>query len=137
MKSKFSTKLILFVILLIAVFFRFYDLNWDQGAHLHPDERFLTMVGNSMKPPQSFLQYLDPQTSSFNPANIGYKFYVYGTFPVVLNKVLATIFMTDNYNDFTLQGRLLSGVADVVVIFLIYKILVLFESAYKFDPRIK
>ncbi len=137
MKTKLAPKFLFIGIILIAAFFRLYDVNWDQGYHLHPDERFLTMVGNAMRLPLSFSQYLDPQTSLFNPANIGFKFYVYGTFPLILNKLFAIVFSTDTYNDFTLQGRLLSGVSDLLIVFLIYKTLLLFEHEYKLNPKIK
>jgi len=137
MKSKLSDKLILIAILLFAAFLRFYDINWDQGQHLHPDERFLTLVGTVMKLPQSFANYLDPLTSTLNPANIGYKFYVYGTFPVTINKLIAISLGTDNYNSFTIQGRFLSGFFDLLIVLLIYKTLLLFEKKYKINQSIK
>lgn len=136
-KKLLQGKLILLLILFIAIFFRFYDLNWDQGQHLHPDERFLTMVGVDMKLPHSFGAYLNPAVSTFNPANIKYSFYVYGIFPVVLNKLVGIAFNTDNYADFTLDGRLLSGLADLFVVVLIFKMLELFEKRYKLDHHIK
>ena len=36
------------LILLVAAALRFVGLDWDQGTHLNPDERFLTMVESSM-----------------------------------------------------------------------------------------
>ncbi len=128
MKKKYISLLILSGILFIAAFFRFYNVNWDSGFHLHPDERFLVMVGNAMKMPSSFAQYLDPQASPFNPTNIGYKFYVYGTFPVVLNKLLAMHFATDTYQDFLIQGRILSGFFDLLTILFIFKLLYLLRK---------
>jgi len=80
-------KVILIAIIMLGAIFRFCDINWDQNRHLHPDERFLTMVGSAMKIPPTFLDYFNPHTSPFNPANIGYTFYVYGMFPVILNKI--------------------------------------------------
>lgn len=136
-KFKFSPKLILFGILLIAAGFRFYNLNWDQGQHLHPDERFLTMVGSAMKIPGSFLQYLDPLTSLFNPTNIGYKFFVYGTFPVILNKLLAVWIGADNYNDFAILGRQLSAFFDLLIVLLVFKATALLEREYKYPPSLK
>ena len=32
------------IILFIALALRLYGINWDQGYHLHPDERMLIMV---------------------------------------------------------------------------------------------
>src|SRR5512133_1876432 len=71
-------------ILLGGVYFRFTGLNWDQNQHLHPDERFLTMVETSIAPVDSLSQYFDTQKSSLNPHNRGYGFYVYGTLPLFM-----------------------------------------------------
>jgi hypothetical protein len=128
MKNLFNSKLILITIFLLAAFLRFYNVNWDNNHHLHPDERFLVMVGNSMKVPLSFSDYLNPQTSSFNPSNIGYNFYVYGIFPVVLNKILAQPLANDAYNPFVLQGRALSAFFDILTLFVVVKLLILIRK---------
>ncbi|MCX7589564.1 MAG: hypothetical protein N2Z85_01325, partial [Patescibacteria group bacterium] len=114
-------KIFFLVILFIGFFLRFNNLNWDNYQHLHPDERFLTMVGNAMKLPKTFQEYLDPKTSTLNPANIGYNFFVYGSFPLVLNKILAVTTKSDDYNFFTIQGRMLSAFFDFLIIILVYK----------------
>lgn len=125
------------IILAVGAFFRFYSLNWDANFHLHPDERFLTMVGNGMKLPESIIEYLDPQVSTFNPKNIGFDFFVYGLFPVSLNKIVALLLGNDNYNAFTIQGRFLSGIADTIIILLIFGSVKLLEERYKLNPKIK
>ena len=108
-------------IILLALFLRFQNINWDSNFHLHPDERFLTMVGNAMKIPSSIEQYFNPDTSPLNPPNGGFSFFVYGAFPIILNKIIAVIFGNDTYNAFALQGRILSGLADMLVLLLVYK----------------
>lgn len=108
-------------IILLAVFLRFQNVKWDSGFHLHPDERFLTMVGNAMKIPVSVEQYFNPDTSPLNPANVGFPFFVYGAFPVIVNKIIALLLGNDTYGAFTLQGRMLSGLADMAVLLLVYK----------------
>ncbi|PIV09225.1 hypothetical protein COS51_04160 [Candidatus Roizmanbacteria bacterium CG03_land_8_20_14_0_80_36_21] len=113
--------ILLLLILFSAIVFRFNNPNWDSNYHLHPDERFLTMVGEAMKVPDSFKDYLDVQRSTFNPNNIGYKFYVYGIFPLVLNKLLALTTGADSYNFFTIQGRILSAFFDFLIVILVYK----------------
>lgn len=105
----------------LAIFFRFNYLNWDQNHHLHPDERFLTMVTQAMRLPQSFEEYFDQKKSFLNPSNIGFNFYVYGTFPLILTKYLAVNFGMDNYNEITFLGRFLSALADFLVVVLVYK----------------
>ncbi len=110
------------IILLLAFIFRLYGLNWDQGQHLHPDERFLTMVLTSMKIPQSLGDYLDPKISTMNPYNVGYGFFVYGTFPLNLTKVLGVLADNDNYGNIHLIGRILSALFDVGTVYLVYLI---------------
>ena len=74
--------LLLIGVLLIGGYFRFLGLNWDDNQHLHPDERFLTMVETSIQPVRSLGEYFDTANSSLNPHNRGYGFYVYGTLPL-------------------------------------------------------
>ncbi len=136
-KEKLITKLILLVIVLLAAFLRFYDLNWDQGHHLHPDERFLTMVSNNMHLPTSFSEYINSAKSPFNPANVGYPFFVYGAFPLIGAKLLAPLLNSDTYDTFTLLGRALSAFADTFVVLLIFKSIDLFKKRYKFHQSIK
>lgn len=129
-------KIYLVLILLLTVFLRFNNLNWDSNFHLHPDERFLTMVGNAMKVPSNATEYFDPQVSNLNPQNVGFKFYVYGTFPVVLNKIIAVVVRNDNYNAFTIQGRFLAALADLIIVLLVFKTLdhLIGPKAKKMNP---
>jgi len=129
--------LITFVIILLAFFFRFNNLNWDANFHLHPDERFLTMVGTAMKIPSTINQYFDQKTSLLNPSNIGYSFFVYGRFPLILTKYLAVVYNLDNYNDFTILGRQLSAFFDILIIFFIIKTVELLEKKLKLKPSTK
>lgn len=111
---------ILFLILLFAGFLRLFDLNWDQNQHLHPDERFLTMVAGNMLWPDSLSGYFNTEQSTLNPHNIGYSFYVYGTWPVIVTKFVAQIVHLDDYNGLILVGRALSAVADILVVGTVY-----------------
>lgn len=113
------SKYFFIAILLLAAFFRFYGLNWDQNQHLHPDERFLTMVASAMKWPEN---YLNTSTSTLNPHNIGYGFYVYGTFPVILVKFIAESLKLGDYNSLTLVGRIISGLLDLGTAILVFLI---------------
>jgi YYY domain-containing protein len=71
-------------ILVAGGYLRFLNMDWDSGTHLHPDERFLTMVQGALELPRSFGDYLDTDTSLLNPRNVGYEFFVYGTWPMTL-----------------------------------------------------
>lgn len=122
MKKHFK-KNIIFLIFIIAFCLRIIGLNWDQDNHLHPDERFLTMLTADIRFPSSIQQYFDTKTSPLNPYNNPqYKFFVYGTFPVFLTKFFATVFNGDNYNSITIIGRILSALLDSANIFFLYLI---------------
>ncbi|MBU2577223.1 glycosyltransferase family 39 protein [Patescibacteria group bacterium] len=121
--KNFSDKIkILLLILLLGAFLRLFGIDWDQGQHLHPDERFLTMVGVDTSFPKDLLDYFNPSKSTLNPYNAGYSFYVYGTFPLYLTKIISLVFNSDTYSKFHLIGRFLSAVFDLGVIFLLYLI---------------
>ena len=107
-----KNKIALILILLAAFFIRIYGINWDQGFHLHPDERMLIMVADRI----NFFK-------NFNP-----DFFNYGSLPVyilkgfsqlidfVFNKNLA------NYDGMLTIGRKLSVFFDLITIYVIYKI---------------
>ncbi len=109
--------LLLILVLILAAWLRTTGLNWDQNQHLHPDERFLTMVTSAIAspltpqeqlgaPPNAANQpwrrayasqmpdcaqwggYFDTACSAFNPNNRGYTYYVYGTLPVFITRIL-------------------------------------------------
>ncbi|QQS39011.1 glycosyltransferase family 39 protein [Candidatus Woesebacteria bacterium] len=128
MKKYFNSPvLITFILVLIislALLLRFNSLNWDQNQHLHPDERFLTMVTNDVSLPSNLNTYLNPDVSPLNPYNAGYTFYVYGTLPLTLTKIVSQYITFDNftYNNITLVGRLLSALVDVLTVLIIFKI---------------
>ncbi len=120
----FRVIVILIVILSLGVLFRFYGLNWDSNQHLHPDERFLTLVTLDTHWPKTFAQYLTPNLSPLNPYNAGHSFFVYGTFPLTLVKFLSSVITlhSNPYHNITLVGRVASAFFDLgtlIVVFLI------------------
>lgn len=115
--------IVLGIILLIAALFRFHDLNWDEGRHLHPDERFLSTVTNDLQWPENLDNYFDPNTSTLSPyslPNMG--LYVYGTLPVYVVKWTAILLDKNNYDKITLIGRYLSALFDIATIFFLFLI---------------
>lgn len=100
---------------------RLYGLNWDQNQHLHPDERFLTMVGTTIQLPSSLINYFDTAASPLNPYNYkDYQFFVYGTFPLFLTKAIAVAINYDTYGLFNLLGRSLSDFFDSLTILVLF-----------------
>lgn len=117
---KDSHYIYLIIILAVAALMRFYGLNWDQNQHLHPDERFITMVTQAVQWPANIGEYFATATSPLNPHNQNFPFYVYGTFPLFSVKFLSDLFGITDYNEITLLGRFTSGLLDVFVVLLIY-----------------
>jgi YYY domain-containing protein len=81
--------LFLLVILVAAAWVRSYNIDWDEGTHLHPDERYLTMVVSALQFPENPAQYWNTAESTLNPVNMGYTGYVYGTLPLLMTRVVA------------------------------------------------
>jgi hypothetical protein len=115
------------LIIVVGSVLRLADLNWDQGTHIHPDERFLTMLGTAVNLPGSLLQYFDPVSSPLSPYNTSsYSSMVYGMLPITLNKLLAAALGNGDFGMFVIQGRALSALADIgtlVFVFLIVRLL--------------
>jgi YYY domain-containing protein len=109
-------------ILLIAGYLRLTGLNWDADQHLHPDERFLTLVETSIASVESWGDYFDTANSTLNPNNRGYGFFVYGTFPIFLVRYAAEWIGQTGIDQIQLVGRALSAMADLGVVFVVYLI---------------
>lgn len=112
---------ILFLVLLVAAFFRFYNLNWDNGSNLHPDERAIILFTLPLEAPKSINEFLTPQ-SPLNP-----HFFAYGNFPLYLLKAASDTAGIINphlmdYDGIQIVGRIISVLADLLTIFLIFRI---------------
>jgi len=107
-------------ILMAGAYFRFIGLDWDEDQHLHPDERFLTMVETAISPVESIGEYFNTEGSPLNPNNAGYTFYVYGTLPIFLVRYVAEAVNMAGYGQVYLVGRALSGVFDLLTVLLVF-----------------
>ncbi len=129
------------LILAVAAYFRLSGLNWDQNAHLHPDERFMTMVESAVQPVKSLSDFFNTSTSTLNPYNRGFGFYVYGDLPVFIVRYAAAWLngISDwaaragmgggagawdwaGYDQVALVGRAFSALSDLGSIILLYMI---------------
>ena len=113
---------ILLGLLLVGAFFRFQGLAWDAGHHLHPDERFISMVEEKIAFPKSVGDYFDSKRSTLNPYNRGEGSFVYGSLPMVLAKAVAQPLGKAGYDGTYRVGRALSGVFDLLTVWLVYRI---------------
>ncbi len=88
-RHNFLQAFLVLLVLLLGAYFRFTGLDWDQGTHLHPDERFLTGVTAQLQTTSDPITYLRTSESPLNPYNVGQGFYVYGNFPMTAVRYLA------------------------------------------------
>jgi len=111
---------VLVVLLFLGALLRFLGIDWDAGHHLHPDERFISMVEEKLAFPKSAAEYFDSARSPMSPYNRGHDSFVYGTLPMFLTKAAAAAIGKDGYGGAHLVGRALSGLADLLSVWLAY-----------------
>jgi hypothetical protein len=128
---KVKNKLVLVLILFLAAILRLVNTNWDQGNFLHPDERFLNMAVQELKLPNSLGEYLNQEISGLNPRNYGKNFFVYGNLAPSLNKLVSSLLRQDSLEEITITGRVLSALADLMIIPIIYLAVLLLEKNLK------
>jgi len=114
-------------VLIVAAVLRFTGQNWDQSHYVHPDERFITMVATGIEWPGSVGEYFDSQTSPLNPYNVKdadgnnvFPTFIYGTFPLFLEKFVGDLLDKDVYGAFHEAGRSVSAIFDLLGIVLVY-----------------
>lgn len=116
---KLKYKLVLFLILILGAFLRLYNLNWDQGFHLHPDERAIVIFTTPLKTPTDIQEFFSPK-SPWNP-----HFFAYGNFPLYFLKIVGEIAggfnpILSQYGQINLVGRFLSALSDLGTLTLIF-----------------
>jgi hypothetical protein len=119
MKLKLTTKLLLFFILFIAALFRLHNVDWDQGAHLHPDERAIILAIDKLSFPQDLTTFFSPE-SPWNP-----HFFAYGSFPFYLLYFVGQLLSFQNpafaeYSLLNIPGRFLSTTSDLLTILVLF-----------------
>lgn len=118
---------VLVLVVLAGGALRFTGLDWDEGAHLHPDERYLTIVGDQLAWPSSPVEYFDVEGSPLSPYNVDAgQSYLYGLYPLLVTKAAAALVDRDTYAELQLVGRGLSALLDtasIVLVFLLGRLL--------------
>ena len=110
------------IVLVVALGLRLYGVNWDDGYSWtpHPDERaILSKVSELSPPPLSDISVLfDAKVSPWNP-----RWFAYGSFPLYLLKgveLLSGLVPGLNLQDMRVPGRVLSALADIGAIAVVY-----------------
>ena len=125
--------LLLVIVLLAGALLRATGLDWGENQYLHPDERFLVWVGTDITPisnidPETgektwlgFSEYFDTANSPLNPNNRGHGFYVYGTLPMFLTRIVVEwVFGHSGFEQMTQVGRIFSALTDLLIVLLVY-----------------
>ncbi|HEY7863429.1 MAG TPA: glycosyltransferase family 39 protein, partial [Thermoanaerobaculia bacterium] len=120
--SRQRARVLMALILLAGAVFRFQGLDWDDGHHLHPDERFISMVEEQLQGGGGLRGYLDSPRTKLNPYNVGFGTFVYGTLPMHATRAVAGLFGKRGYGEAFLVGRALSGISDLLSVWLVYLI---------------
>ena len=136
--EKYGVVLALAAILLLAAVLRFPSVemvkdentgeqtlelvSWDGDKHLHPDERFLTMVSSAIRLPTSVGEYFDTAESPMNPYNNNFGSFVYGTAPLFVVRIAAELVRQTDYWNIHIVGRILSALFDLFTCAMVFLI---------------
>ncbi len=80
------------------------------------------MVDERLAAPRGIAQYFDSKTSPLNPYNRGFGSFVYGTLPIFLTHAIGSAIGQTGYDGAYVVGRVLSGIFDLLTIWLVYRI---------------
>src|SRR3990167_9885086 len=104
--------LLIFLIIIVGAFFRFYNLNWDEGHSFHPDERNIAASVSRVRFPDK----LDPEFFAYG----SFPIYIYRTAGEVLLKVTKDTSWNYEWGNINLVGRFFSALFSTLTIPLIY-----------------
>ena len=123
--------IILFVLILAGIAFRFSWVNWSQGTNLHPDEYGLTNTLTQLSVPKNLGEYFNTRISPISP----YQKYDelgnatiqgpdnrmrWGQWPIIMIRTLGEWTGNQGYNEIRLLGRSLSALADTLSLILLF-----------------
>jgi YYY domain-containing protein len=124
------------LVFVLAGYLRLTGVNWGEGQHQHPDENFLEGVLASLQAQKctnpaipveacpseqktwlGLADYFNSRTSTLNPYNRGYSFFVYGDLPMTIVRVAVDAM---HVTDVKMLGRQFSALADLFTILFLY-----------------
>jgi len=125
----------LVTLVLLGFFIRVLGIYWDQGTFMHPDERFLVMVAQELKIPKNLNEYFSSD-SPLRVKNTSYQFYVYGSFPLTVIKVIAQLTHTkDAFLPFVLLGRTINIILETGTIVLVFLLARYFTQKFNLPKK--
>lgn len=106
---------ILLFILILGGFFRFYNLNWDNGKSFHPDEKNIAIAVTKI----NFGENLNPEFNAYN----GFPIYLVRIIGEVLFNITKNNEWVTDLGSISLISRHVSALASTITIVIIYLIL--------------
>lgn len=132
-RKRYQTLFNSFLLCIIAtgIAFRFYNMNWDSGALLHPDEYGLTNTLTRLSIPRSISNYFNTRESTLSPYNQydlnGQKIadgpdnrMRWGQLPMLLIRLTAEAVNTTGYTELRRTGRYVSAAIDTGTLLLLF-----------------
>lgn len=131
------TNLALVTVLIVSLALRLFNLNWDQGFYLHPDERFVADVSTSriiFSWPPDFDNLLDADNSLLNPRSVDPntgrdRDFSYGALPLFVTDWAGTLLSKATGDDWSSYwgnvykvGRFLSAIFDTLTVLMVFLI---------------
>ncbi len=113
----------LVLLIAIGIYFRFQNMDWNQGASLHPDEYGLTNTLTQLHFPQNLDDYFNTRLSPLSP----YQRYNaagqvigdgpdnrlrWGQWPIIIIRGLGELTGNTGYDEIRILGRYLSASVD-------------------------
>ncbi len=129
--AKTVWEVILVLIIGLGIFFRFYNMHWDSGALLHPDEYGLTNTLTQLEMPSNISDYFNTRISPMSPYN---KYdeqgetiengpdntMRWGQLPMLIIRTAAEALNRTGYQELRTLGRYISALMDIGSIILLF-----------------
>ncbi len=126
---------VLLLITIAGIFSRFYNMHWDSGALLHPDEYGLTNTLTQLHMPTNIADYFNTRIAPMSPYNkydlsgetIGNgpdNTMRWGQLPMLIIRITAEALNRTGYQELRTLGRYLSAIMDtgsIILLFIIAK----------------
>ncbi len=131
--QRIAAEFLLVLLILTGIAFRFFNMNWDSGALLHPDEYGFTNTISRLSVPASLGNYFNTRESTLSPYN---KYDLsgektadgpdnrmrWGQLPILIIRLTAEATGNTGYSEIRRTGRYLSAAFDVGTLFLLFLI---------------
>jgi uncharacterized membrane protein len=112
LNNRFQTLVAFLVLIFIAGFFRFYNLNWDLGNFFHPDERNIANAVSQIR----FFSQLNPHFFAYG----GFSIYLYRFAGEIISFITNNSAWIANWGNIDVIGRFFSALFSTITLLPLY-----------------